>query len=138
VLAINVIATYLPVPKDFLGVKEASSFQNMGVIGWFFLSVVVAPLFETATFQFLVIVISKYLFNSIKLRHYIYPVLTSSLLFGLNHSFCFIYFLSTFLSGFIYAFAYMVVQKRKENPFFVIGFIHALYNFVPFSQEFLL
>ncbi len=136
-VVLNLTLMSLLFPESTDGAENMMLFDGATPLDIFFLAIIIAPLFETTIFQMVVIFISKSIFQAVKLQHYIYPVIISAFLFGIVHFFDLKYFIIATLSGFIYAFAYIIVQKRKENAFFIIALLHALYNLIPYSQEFI-
>lgn len=133
-ILLNIIATQVIV----VDTKESSLFiTEMGIWGGFIFVILIAPVFETVIFQWLAVEGAKYVFSKVKIKHYIFPVLVSAFIFGLNHYYNFSYMIVTFFSGSIYAFSYILIKKRRENPIVVISIMHALFNLIPFYQDFL-
>lgn len=91
----------------------------------FFLAVIFAPLVETFFFQFGPIYL---------LRKYnpIIIITISSLLFGLSHWYNFLNFIYGFAIGLLFAISYVLVDKRKINPFITVCLAHMFYNLFVF------
>lgn len=98
----------------------------------FIFAIIIAPLFETLFFQFLIIYQT---FESYKGRFQKQiAILISSLAFGLSHFYNFYYFLFAIVGGYLLAFNFCYF-KGKTNYFsaiFYILIIHALSNFYVF------
>lgn len=91
----------------------------------FFLVVILAPFVETFFFQFGPIYL---------LRKYnpIIIITISSLLFGLSHWYNFLNFIYGFAIGLLFAISYVLVDKRKINPFITVCLAHMFYNLFVF------
>lgn len=137
IIVVNVALINLPFLENVNVAETMDLFESATPFEVLFLAIIIGPLFETAIFQMVVIFISKSIFNTVKLRHYIYPVIASALTFGIVHFYSLQYFIIGSLSGLVYAFAYILLQKRRENAFFVIALIHSIYNLIPYSQEYI-
>ena len=102
----------------------------------FVLVVVVGPFFETAIFQYLLIVfILKYLIKNPTNKHFIGLVIFSAFLFALTHNFSTYYILFSFIFG-IY-FGYLTImseflRKKKVNVFISVGLTHSIINLITF------
>jgi len=131
--AMNMIVEYF-IPVDDSAVVTFLS--DVGIMGGLLYGVIFLPIIETAIFQALIIVISRYLLSKINVRHYIFPVLISASVFGLSHCYNLAYVVAAFVAGCIYAFFYILSGKREECPIIVIAIMHALHNLAAFFQDF--
>jgi len=137
ILGIDISINFISAQFIDVDTKDISFFMaEMGIWGSFLFAIVITPLFETIFFQWLVIDGAKYVFSKVKMKHYVFPMLVSASFFGLNHYYSLSYIIVTFFSGCIYAFSFILVRKRQENPMIVISIIHALFNLIPFYQDF--
>lgn len=114
-----------------------TNMMNMGTVPFLVAVVILAPVFETLLFQYLVIKGIRYVL--IKLRHNLFwvPVVLSGLLFGLDHRYNLHYLISGIFIGIILAFLYRIFMHRKENEFGIIMLVHSLVNLIVFSLEFI-
>ena len=116
----------------FLGIrlgKEVSFGSNLET---FIFAIIIAPLFETLFFQFLIIYQT---FESYKGKHHKQiAILISSLAFGLSHFYNLYYFLFASVGGYLLAnrFCYFKGKTNYSSAIFYITIIHALSNFYVF------
>lgn len=99
----------------------------------FFVGVVVAPLFETYIFQFMLIeLIMLALYGTNKIKIYGTALFISALFFALIHNYNLYYFIVSFTIGLILAFCYLhsrvFYHKSVWIAFFATAFIHSFYN----------
>lgn len=86
----------------------------------------IAPFIETLIFQSLVIE----LLEKIKIlneKKYII-VIISAILFGISHSYSYIYIFYAGILGLFLGYAYIVYQKKHFSPFLMVIIIHSLRN----------
>ena len=87
---------------------------------------ILAPLFETLLFQCFPINILKFFTKN----NYII-VIFSSLCFGLLHlQYSLFYLVSSFFTGIVLAYSYLLYDIKNKNPFWVVGLVHALNNII--------
>lgn len=100
----------------------------------FFVSIVIAPIFETAIFFSLLFYLCIYFRKNAHIKQYIFYIyiLLSALLFSLNHSFSWFYIIITFISGIMYATIYYKAYAKRYSPFKGVVLIHSLYNLFVF------
>lgn len=90
------------------------------------ISLLIAPVIETAFFFTLVFLMTKYLKKNI-----IYFILISSILFGLSHFYSVDYILYSFFIGIVLSIFYTISEKRNQGDGFLdVTIIHSLYNLV--------
>lgn len=92
----------------------------------FIIAVLLAPLIETAIFQFIVVEI---LYE--KLNKYIIAFI-SAILFASSHLYNFIYFVFAFILGLLFAYLYFV-GREKNKGFLLVFLIHFIYNLLVFT-----
>lgn len=95
--------------------------------GWLYnivLLVILAPLIETAVFQFFLIEFVLFLVPHKK----VLAVLISATIFSISHSYSIQYVLFSFAIGFLLAYSYIIY--RQDKAFLIVFLIHALRNFL--------
>lgn len=100
---------------------------------FFFLAIVIAPLFETFVFQYLIFkffVIKERNFDNKKI---FFLFITSSLLFSLTHVYSIEYFFYSFFLGLYFItvfFLSIYIRNDKNFSFLVVFLIHLIINFL--------
>lgn len=97
----------------------------------FFSVVVLAPLFETFLFQYMVFVLlskMKIIGNSSFLI-----IIISSLLFGISHWYSFAYVVMASFIGVVLMYAYLFYSSKPSKAFWSVVLIHALHNLIVFA-----
>ncbi len=89
----------------------------------FILTVVIAPIFETFIFQFLLIEILL----TFKLKKEII-IYISAILFAATHNYNFVYFIAIIFSGLIYAAYYLYLKSKNKNALFYVILLHSVSN----------
>jgi membrane protease YdiL (CAAX protease family) len=114
-------------------------FDEMSLVEKFIAVVIIAPLFETFFFQFLIIESGFYLAKKLNIpNRELYAIGISSILFGLSHHYNIYYVINFFFAGVFLAVVYIVSKERKSlNAFFSVFFVHAFTNFSGFVYEYL-
>jgi len=106
---------------------ETLEFSDFSLNEIFFLTVIIAPLFETLIFQFLIIEL-LYFFkvknNSI--------IIISTVLFAISHNYNIVYILAIIFPGLMYATYYLYLKINKKNGFILIFSLHAFSNLISF------
>lgn len=91
-------------------------------------SILIAPVIETAFFFTSIFLIIKYL-----KKNMLYFVIISSILFGLSHYYSVDYIFYSSFIGIILSIFYIISEKRKQgNGFLDIVIIHSFYNLIIF------
>lgn len=112
---------------------ENSFLEKVSIGEQLFLSVLLAPLLETALFQTLFF---EVLFRDRQKRRLtIFGVILSGVSFGLTHWYSLPYLFMGIVSGIFYAFAYVSFQKRGGSTFLLVVALHAAYNLIVFIQS---
>lgn len=104
-----------------------------GVILMFFLSVIIAPLFETwlgQSYPYRLLNKVKYL----KDRSYLI-LLIAAAWFGINHFYSLFYMIYGFLMGLVLMYGYMVRIKSDKDTFYLIAICHSLINLIVFIKN---
>ncbi|ABR47267.1 Abortive infection protein [Alkaliphilus metalliredigens QYMF] len=101
-------------------------FHNEGLLLVILLTVVLAPIVETAVFQMVPI---RYLrkTNFLKEKPMI-TILISAVFFGLGHTYNIIRVIETSLIGIILAYSYYIYLEKNYYPFWIVTSIHGLRN----------
>lgn len=82
-----------------------------------------APLLETALFQTLIYKFTKWLhFNNLTI------VLISAICFGLRHDYSLLYTISTFFTGSILMYAYILRSEYNNKPYWSVTLAHSTLN----------
>ncbi|MGU9538443.1 CPBP family glutamic-type intramembrane protease [Clostridium tepidum] len=127
-------STILGLLVDIFNVKISNvqpTFTQEHFVIEFLVAVIIAPLLETFIFQYGIIKISKKI-NFLKNNNLII-ILISSLLFGLQHFYSLSYIVNTTFLGIFLAYAFVVYERKKVSPYWVVCTIHGLKNFISFS-----
>lgn len=87
---------------------------------------ILAPIIETLIFQYVVIEI----LNAVKIlkEKNIAIVIISAVLFGISHSYSYLYIFYAFIIGLLLAYSYLVYKKKKFSAFWVVFWIHCIRN----------
>jgi hypothetical protein len=126
---------FLLLPDDLTQNPHSEVGNNLEKVNYFFMSIVLGPLFETFIFQFSVIKVIRLFIKKAKWGLYI-SVPFSALLFSLNHSYSIAYMVATFLTGLVYAVAFYIAQYRRDFPaFIIVAIIHSSWNIFAFSMN---
>ncbi len=100
-----------------------------------FVSVVLAPLFETFIYQFSVIKILRFIIKR-ALWCFSIAVPISALFFAWDHSYSTYYQTSAFLIGILYASVFYIAQYRRELPaFLIVAILHSSWNLFAFIMD---
>ncbi|WP_160692258.1 CPBP family intramembrane glutamic endopeptidase [Clostridium sp. C2-6-12] len=100
---------------------NAASVESQIIIGS-----IIGPLIETFIFQYGIIEIlsSTKIFKE---KNIIIAVI-SSLLFGISHSYSYIYMVYAFIIGLLLAYSYFVYRKKGFSAFWIVFIIHGIRN----------
>nr|WP_315203106.1 CPBP family intramembrane glutamic endopeptidase [uncultured Flavobacterium sp.] len=99
----------------------------------FFSAVIIAPIFETAIFQKIILDNSKP-----RIKNNILCVALSAVVFGLTHMPGLIIIVSVTLAGFYLGLFYTIARKNKYNAFWLTCLMHAMWNLIAFSLRYFL
>ena len=100
------------------------SMHSYGLLGRLALGSLIAPLAETALFQWMPI---RLLRRKLRLPWPI-VVLTSAALFGATHTYSLGYVIFAFLVGLVLAYAFAVRSEPERSPFLLVAIVHAIRN----------
>ena len=116
---------------NFIFNSSSKPFVNLTHSVWlkFIAVVLIAPIYETFLFQYLIITT---LLGKINTK---WVIFISSFFFGLSHFYNFFYILNAFFVGIVLAFAYVNWNGKKQSPFLVVFLIHSLHNLLIFFIE---
>ncbi len=137
ILIIQKLIVLMPFSVNLALPDEIKNLQNEK-ISFFILVIIVGPLFETTIFQFLIIKISHKLLVKLKANSMVIPIFLSAIFFGLSHCYNLNYMILAFFIGLIFASAFVISLKRRENAIILVFAIHAMINLVPFCQDIIL
>jgi hypothetical protein len=112
-----------PLPVDAAGPIAT---QSMNVFGRLFVGSVVAPLIETALFQFAPVLLLR---RRLGVR---WPLvlMASATLFAAAHTYSLHYIVFGFLVGLVLAYGFAVRDKPGDSPFVLVCTVHGLRNAV--------
>lgn len=89
------------------------------------LASMIAPLFETLIYQYVVIEILS--FKILKGKKLIIAII-SALMFAIGHTYSFLYVFYTFIIGLILAYSYLTYKEKSYSAFWVVFWIHCIRN----------
>jgi CAAX amino terminal protease family. len=88
------------------------------------LGLIIAPIIETILYQYL----PNHFLIKIRILNKYLLIIIPSLLFGLSHSYHFLYMLMTFFGGVVLNYYYIEMKKRTSYSLWATALIHSLYN----------
>jgi len=105
-----------------------------------FAVLILFPLLETLIFYTLIIKVVRAIKNSFlkKLNgRLVFKVslIIAAVLFGLNHSFSWLYIVYSFLIGVVFSIQYWYVYYRRKDAFIIISITHSLVNLMFFTVQ---
>jgi hypothetical protein len=129
-LIVDRVLNYFGIQEDELGKYV---FENK--IQEFVLVLLVAPIFETFVFQFLIYYILYFIFKNTKIfvlinKNFfllIYLILSSTL-FAISHSYSKNYIYIMIIPGVVLAFSFYYFKKHNKYPFWYVSLIHFIHN----------
>jgi membrane protease YdiL (CAAX protease family) len=92
------------------------------------LGLIIAPILETFVCQYI-----PFLIFQAFTKNNLFPIIFSSLFFGVSHSYSPLYIIFGTMAGFILANAYVMSQRRIENAFVNVAMIHFTSNLIEFT-----
>jgi|TARA_B110000114_G_C15069561_1_gene389016 hypothetical protein len=125
---------------DLLGTdlgQENDSLLSIPKNMQFILTIFIAPLIETAFFQYFPIVLTLKTLLEVKIissyskKHYYITIIISSFLFALIHTFSIVYFFIAFVMGLYLGYITIIsefVREKRVNVFISVGLIHTIFN----------
>lgn len=125
---------------DLLGIdlgQENDTLLSIPKNMQFILTIFIAPLIETAFFQYLPLVLTLKtllklnIVSSYSKKHYYIAIVISSFLFALIHIFSIVYFFVAFIMGLYFGYITIIsefVRGKKINVFISVGLVHTILN----------
>jgi hypothetical protein len=114
------------------GENETSFFSSL--TSEYIMVVFLAPLIETAIFQYLFIVmLLKRFIKKVTLNYMLLLIMISSLLFAMIHIYSFFYFLIAFIMGLYLGYITLLSEffrEKKINVFISVFLTHSMINLV--------
>ncbi|WP_428657428.1 CPBP family glutamic-type intramembrane protease [Runella sp.] len=129
----TIFATQMTISYLFLFIAEiigqenafnGADFSKLNTTEIFVITVIIAPIIETLVFQYGAIKISRKIVKNIHFQAFI-----SASLFAISHCYNFLYAMNILAAGLVFGYAFIISEQRKYYPFWIIFFIHSLYNF---------
>ncbi|WP_198675326.1 CPBP family glutamic-type intramembrane protease [Pleomorphovibrio marinus] len=103
----------------------------------FFSTVILAPIIETFTFQFLTTESLIWIFRKMKIPHVMFfSILISGVAFGSSHGYNMNYVLVAILIGLLYGVYYFIARyHHRMNAFLTICIVHSISNLIGFDFD---
>lgn len=113
----------------FVENKQGPSLMDgtTGLFKQFIYAGIVAPLLETLIFQHFIYIVLRKFIHKEKILIFTY-IISSSILFSLEHKYSTYYIFVTFFLGIVLGFSYYISKLRKESAYWNTAIIHGLYN----------
>lgn len=125
-----ILSILLPLSKEI--VIENDFLEGKSLIYIFLTTVIIIPFIETLLFQFIIIE-GYFIILRKNNKAIILAILTSSIVFGLSHSYSLNYILLGLIIGFYLSLIYVLAKLRKDiSPFFLVSIIHMIINLMVF------
>lgn len=120
--ALNILLAYIILKTTNVRLRDSYGVVKISLLG-LLSSIIISPWIETVLFQRLIF----YIFSTTKnLNRPVIKVLVSALFFGLFHSVYNLYYaISAFVAGIIFAYSYLLYEKKNSSPIKVTALIHA-------------
>lgn len=113
--------------NEYIGEMGSSETLKAASIGTqIIVASIIGPLLETFIFQYGIIEILSS--NKIFKEKKIIIAIISSLLFGISHSYSYLYMFYAFIIGLFLAYSYFVYKKKGFSAFWIVFIIHCLRN----------
>src|SRR5690606_10580287 len=114
-----ILSILLPLSKEI--VIENDFLEGKSLIYIFLTTVIIIPFIETLLFQFIIIE-GYFIILRKNNKAIILAILTSSIVFGLSHSYSLNYILLVLIIGFYLSLIYVLAKLRKDiSPFFLVS-----------------
>lgn len=120
--ALNILFAYIILKTTNVRLRDSYGVVKISLLG-LLSSIIISPWIETILFQGLIF----YIFSTTKnLNRPVIKVLVSALFFGSFHSVYNLYYtISAFVAGIIFAYSYLLYEKKIISPIKVTALIHA-------------
>lgn len=104
----------------------ADNIKKLSLLSTIIVASIVGPIVETFIFQYGIIEI----LSSIKIfkEKNIIIAIIAALLFGISHSYSYIYVFYGFILGLVLAYSYLTYKKKSFSAFWVVFWIHCIRN----------
>ncbi|MBV7275641.1 CPBP family intramembrane metalloprotease [Clostridium sp. PL3] len=89
---------------------------------------ILSPILETAIFQYAIIEFLSSI--SILREKNILIIIISAILFGISHSYSYIYVFYGFIMGLLLAYSYLTYKNKSFSAFWVVFLIHCIKNII--------
>lgn len=127
------IITSIPLGDSLSNNEVIDKLKEGGIFTFFIIATIIVPIVETLIFQYLPIKVTQLVLKNKKQKFQeLWSIIISSILFSLIHCYSFVYIVLAFILGIIFAFSFIISQKRKENPLINVIIIHSIYNVIIF------
>ncbi|WP_411683022.1 type II CAAX prenyl endopeptidase Rce1 family protein [Clostridium thailandense] len=87
-----------------------------------------SPILETAIFQYAIIEFLSSI--SILREKNILIIIISAILFGLSHSYSYVYVFYGFIMGLLLSYSYLTYKNKSFSAFWVVFLIHCIKNII--------
>lgn len=124
-VATFVVAVPLALVMEALGVSMGNALEGFPILLAISIGVIVMPPIETLVCQWAPFALCRRL----KLSKAI-AIVVSAIVFGVLHSYNPWYMLQAFFIGLVLAFTYVLAERRRESPFWMVTGVHAARNAV--------
>mgnify|MGYP002335906332 CR=1 FL=1 len=133
-LIFSLLTTYF---TQLLGLRITANFPPFeSVKEELFAVVIFAPLVETLIFQYFLVNLSisltRFLF---KRESIILSIMMPAAVFGLAHTYNYIYMACTFVTGLLFNTFYIIIKYRKQDAYSCTTIVHGLYNLFIFGLK---
>ncbi|MDP2412361.1 CPBP family intramembrane glutamic endopeptidase [Daejeonella sp.] len=133
-LIFSLLSSYF---SQFWGLRVSANFPPFESIKQEFFAVVIfAPFVETLIFQYflinLTISLTRFLF---KKESIVLSIILPAAVFGLAHTYNYIYVVTTFVVGMLLNAFYIIIKYRKQDAYSCTTIVHGLYNLFIFGLK---
>lgn len=125
-----ILIPYLPIAflyEKYIGpMGGADAIKALPGFKQFMYASIICPLLETFFYQYCPIE----LLRDVKIfkGNKVIIIIISALLFGLAHTYSYLYVLFAFILGLVFAYSYYVYIERDFSPFWIVFWIHSIRN----------
>jgi uncharacterized protein len=121
--------------SDLTSPSEINDLKKEGLGFFAFIVLIIGPFIETIIFQTFTIFIVQNILKIFNIKYSVIPIVISGLLFGISHWYNLPYIILMSIRGVIYAWFFIIIQKRPENATLIIFIVHSLNNLVVFLDD---
>jgi hypothetical protein len=112
---------------DIHNIHKENPISEEGPVMQLLVLTIIGPIMETALLQALPIKLTVWALKEYKHKE-IVAIILAAIIFSAVHPYSFFYMVIAFVSGVVYALAYILSIKKHLNAFLVVFIIHASYN----------